>query len=663
MPRSQASAGDPSPRGAERRHILTAPLAFFVLALAAMCLARVGLVAWQYQRVDAAGGLWRVLVSGCRMDLLTVSYLLLPATLFSLIFAGDHRVGRVFGPLLRVYLTLMFGYLLFMEASTPAFIQEYDSRPNRLFIEYLVHPREVGTMLWRGHKPAVFTGIFASAAALFVGWRIFGALTRRPRATSFLRRLALASSLPLLFLGARSSLGHRAATPSSVAFSSDHLVNDLCLNSGYAVLYAAYGLKNDANAADVYGELPEDVILGEVRAQMLGVEPGDFVVGGTPTAHEQRATRAIRNPAARPKNLVIILEESLGAQYVGALGGSPVTQVLDELRDQGWWFENLYATGTRSARGLEAVVSGFPPSPARSVVKLGKSQRDFFTLAGYLGQQGFATQFIYGGDAQFDNMRAFFLSNGFDEIIDLDDYEDPIFEGSWGVCDEDIFAKAHASFLDRDPEVPFFSLVFSVTNHSPFEYPEGRIELYDQPAATVANAVRYADHALGQFLEQARSAPYWKDTIFLVVADHDSRVFGAELVPVRHFHVPGVILGEGVEPRIDARVASQIDLAPTLLSLMGVSGVHPMIGRDLTRVAADETGRALMQYGQNNAYMEGERVVVLQPELEPRQFRYLERELVPEDLDPELARRALAHVLLPSWLYRDLLYRPAPPSE
>jgi phosphoglycerol transferase MdoB-like AlkP superfamily enzyme len=544
-----------------------------------------------------------------------------------------------------------------LEAATPGFMIEYDSRPNRLVFEYLAHPTEIISMLLNAYKLQLLVVSLIAGVSLFTFWRALGRRSGSPAPMGAGRRVVLGLvCLPLLFLGARSSVGHRPANPSSVVFSNDHLVNELCISSGYSVLYALYRLKDEADAGEVYGRMESnDQILEAVRESMLTVSPEQYTNPKIPTLHRHQASVQ----RERPLNLVIILEESLGARYVGALGGEPVTSYLDSLRTEGWWFDSMYATGTRSARGIEAVISGFLPTPARSVLKLGKAQSDFFTLASYLASKEFHTQFIYGGKSDFDNMSSFFSGNGFAEIIDEDDYVNPRFMGSWGVCDEDIFDKAHETFLANGDE-PFFTLVFSVTNHSPFEFPADTIELYDQPQATVSNAVRYADYALRGFFEKARKAPYWDNTLFLVVADHDSRVFGADLVPIEHFHIPAVILGAHVRPKIDKRVLSQIDLAPTVLSLMGISGEHPMVGFDLTALDEEYPGRAMMQYGQNQAFMRGQDVVVLQPELEPQQFLYENKKMLPKQLDPSLVRSALAHALLPSWLYKERLYRLAP---
>jgi phosphoglycerol transferase MdoB-like AlkP superfamily enzyme len=197
-------------------------------------------------------------------------------------------------------------------------------------------------------------------------------------------------------------------------------------------------------------------------------------------------------------------------------------------------------------------------------------------------------------------------------------------------------------------------LIFTSSYHSPFEFPDGRLtpdELSDNPEH---NAIRYADFALGRFFDLARRSSYWDRTIFLVVADHDSRVRGANLVPIRHFNIPGLIIGPGISPAVYTPVASQIDLPPTLLSLMGISGEHPMLGRDLTLPPRQDGGRAIMQYANNQAYRIGDQVIILQPQQPPAQYTYRSLELVDKKTtaDPELAADALAHALWPSLAYR-----------
>jgi len=636
--------------------LLAQPAFTFFGLLLVLALSRVAHMVWLQDRVAAVDGIGPVLLGGLRMDVLVLSMLMIPAVLAVLVAGGRGLLGRMVLFVVGVYCTVWIGVFVFLELATPGFIIEFDRRPDRLFIEYLQHPQEVGAMLWKANRGELLLGVGCTALAVVGTWKGLRRLRQAPRPTGFLRRLALAAVLlPALFLGARSSLQHRPANASSVAFCSDPLMNDLALSSGYSVLYAVYSLKNEADSTAAYGKIASrDVVIALVRREMRTVATEDFVDPQYPTLHRQHATRARTSPL----NLVVILEESLGAQFSARLGGRGLTPRLDGLAEQGWWFEQLYATGTRSVRGIEAVVSGFPPTPARSVVKLGKSQRDFFTLGSLLAGHGYHTQFMYGGESHFDDMRRFFTGNGFQEVIDRENFEDPLFVGSWGVSDDDMFNRLHEELSEAPAGSPLFSFAFSVSNHSPWDFPDLHCDTPPtfgrEPNAD--NAVRYADAALGAFFDKARGAEYWSRTVFLVVADHDARVFGAELVPVTHFHIPALILGADVAPRMDPRVASQLDLPTTLLGLLGLDTVHPMIGRDMTQLASDDPGRAIMQYGDAQAYMAGDSVVIFRPGQEPACRTYSDHE--PHDAGPfpELLQCGLAHALLTSSLYREQLY-------
>lgn len=635
-------------------------LYFGLIAIVVTTLSRIGLGLWQADRVAAVDGWSHLLIQGLRVDFATLCWLWGVAALGTAIFGGDHLVGRGWKQVLRVWLTLGLWLMVFLEISTPSFIQEYGIRPNRLYIEYLIYPKEVLSMLWAGRKGELLLGLLVSGATLWGGWKFSGYLLRDVRYPRWLWRPVIALLVIVItFLGARSSLGHRPLNPAMVAFADDPLVNALVINSSYSLFFAIDQMGNEENASKVYGQLDKQVIIDTVRKES-GRPLSAFTSDELPSVTFNQASYQ-----GNPKNLVIILQESLGAGYVGHLGGMPLTPKIDELAQQGWTFENLYATGTRSVRGIEAVTTGFTPTPARAVVKLGKSQTDFFTIADLLKRHGYETQFVYGGESHFDNMKSFFLGNGFNNIVDENSYKDPAFVGSWGVSDEDLMRRANQEFEAFHKQgKPFFSLVFSSSNHDPFEFPDDRIELYEQPKQTRNNAAKYADYAVGEFFKLAKQSDYWKDTIFVVVADHDSRVGGADLVPISRFRIPGIILGDGIEPKQDKRVVSQIDLAPTVLSLMGISDSYPMLGRDLTQVAADWPGRALMQYDKNLAYLRGDDVVILQPDRDPSGFKYDfgAKTLVHKDQSDEMKQAALSWALWGSMAYQNQLYK-TPPLE
>lgn len=632
-------------------------LGFIACGLAFLSASRLALTLWQFERVSQADGFWYVLLQGLRFDVVILALLIVIPVLIVPLLSIHQRSFKLTMLVLRYYLILVAGLLIFVEFITPNFIGQYDFRPNILMIEYLAYPKEVMSMLIKAVPLQLFMAITATA---FLVWRFSKLLCtlEKKTAPTFIWSAPIVAILGVILCvsGARSTLGHRPVNPSVVAFSSDPLVNSLPLSSGYSVVYALYEkIRHEKGGKPSYGDLPQDAVLTSIYQEMK-LPKSDFSDPNITTLHQQQNGLPKQH---KGKNLVIILQESLGADFVGKLGGQDITPNLDGLSDQGIWFENLYATGTRSVRGIEAVISGFLPTPARSVVKLGGSQNNFFTIAQLLSQQGYDTSFIYGGEAHFDNMKRFFSNNGFKKIIEQKDYEAPAFAGSWGVSDEDLLDKAHQTFTDLNQTTkPFFSLVFTSTNHSPFEFPDGRIELAEQPKGTVANAVKYADYALGQFIDKAKQSDYWQDTVFLIIADHSDRVYGNELVPISKFRIPGLVLGGTIEPKVVTQVASQIDMLPTMLSLIGVEAEHPAIGRDLTRTAfANSPGRAMMQFGNNYAYMEGNNVVILQKERQPLQFIYRDKSLTPSELDNELTHKALAHSVWPVNAYRNKTYR------
>lgn len=626
-------------------------LAYLLVSLCIMSSARIALMIAHADRVSAADGWSFILLQGMRFDLVLQGLLLaIPLSLTPLLcVAGPVR--RVWERLLPALLTVLTVFIVFMELATPSFILEYDLRPNILFVQYLEYPREVLSMLWTGYRLPIFIGLIVLP---IVGWSVLRLYRRQAAA---LPRTGLVSSLlavpVLLFVCAvawRSSFDHRPVNPSDVAFSTDPLVNMLPLSSAYSMLYGAYEMRHE-NAGIQYGEIEPQRVLENIR-RMTGLPPEAFTSDELPTLHRQQSA------LPKKKNLVILLHESLGAGFVGALDGLPLTPNLDALSEQGIWFTNFYATGTRSIRGIEAVTTGFLPTTTESVVKLGGAQRGFFTIAQLLQREGYDTSFIYGGSAQFDNMRRFFLGNGFSKVIDEQDYAEPVFAGSWGVSDEDLVNKADEYFDQLPDDQPFFSLVFTTSNHVPFEYPAGRITPYNEPAYTRENAIKYADYATGEFIKAARNSKYWDNTIFLIVADHDSRVKGAELVPIRHFHIPALILGKDIAPATVDRLASQVDLIPTLIPLLGLDVVHPATGVDLLDAKLDVPPHAVMQYGDNIAYRENDDVLVFQPQRPPLQFEYRDQALQPvETVNPSLLEMALSHTEWPRLAYRNKWYR------
>lgn len=634
-------------------------LLFSLLIIVTLIISRVGLSLWQIERFNDFTSVITLLFNGLRVDLSTLGYLLiLPALFHPWLMLTKYRTSWL--KILKIIFCGSYLFVLFFELATPAFIIEYGFRPNRLFIEYLAYPTEVISMLVNGHLLTIISVFTLLIITSIIFWRMLDKIINNNlidiAVSPMTSSLSFVISFLILFLCARGTIGHRPINPSFVYFSTDPLINSLTLNSIYSVAHAYKQFGNEKNAAKLYGKMATEKIINIIQ-QETNLATKHF-------SNKAQPSLTTRLPVyqGKPKNLVIILEESLGAQFVSSLGGLQLTPELDKLINEGWAFKQLYATGTRSVRGIEAVITGFTPTPARAVVKLDKSQSGFFTIASLLEQNNYSTQFIYGGESHFDNMKSFFLGNGFSNIVDYNDIENPKFIASWGVSDNDLFNQADIELTKlHQSDKPFFSLIFSSSNHDPFEIPEGivtpieytpvQLAQFDSKELMRHQAIQYADFTLGEFIKKAKKQPYWQDTIFLVVADHDARAMGSDLVPIKNFHIPAVILNSEKEHIFDERVVSQIDLAPTLLSLMGIKNYSPMLGHDLNNLEAPS--RVMMQYAENFAYMVGDEVTILQPQKPAANFIYNfnDHQLTPKKVNSKLAEIALAHVLWGSLAY------------
>ncbi|MBA3845144.1 MAG: sulfatase-like hydrolase/transferase [Planctomycetes bacterium] len=622
----------------------------FALFLAVLwSVARALLTAMNHHRVGAVDGWWWLFAVGLRMDSVQACYLLALPTIAALALPATalRRTWLAFA----IYYAAVAAIVVYLEIASAPFLAEFDSRPNRIFIDYLSYPAEVARTVWADQKLAIAIAIAAMAASAISLWiATRAAIAEAPAWPWALRLAVLPFACGLLFIGARGTLSHRPINISTAAFSSEHIVNQLALNSTYSLSYAIYSLKHEQAPERLYGRMDDDEVLARVRRVD---HIGPAADPAMPTLHHVPATTA----RARPPNVVIFLQESLDAAFCGCLGGIGVTPELDALAQEGLLLTRLFATGTRTVRGIEAVIAGYPPAPSASVVRLDRSQTGFFTLADLLGRHGYHTEFIYGGESHFDNMRGFMLGNGFDQIHDQGSMGGDVeFAGTWGMCDGDLVRKANAIFASHGDR-PFFALMLSTSNHTPFEFPDGHIALHEEPKATVANAVKYADFAIGEFFRLAKHEAYFANTIFLVVADHNGRVWGGDIVPVPKFHIPGLLIGPGITPGRFAGLASQIDLPVTLFGLTGIAASHPMIGQDLLHRAEGDPGRAIMQRDQFHGYRVGDEIVVHRPHDAPLQFHCVDDRLVPMELDAELERDALAHALLPSLLYNRGAYR------
>lgn len=320
------------------------------------------------------------------------------------------------------------------------------------------------------------------------------------------------------------------------------------------------------------------------------------------------------------KNIILITVESLSASNLRRYENDDnITPNIDSLINESLVFDEMYATGNRTVRGLEAVTLCLPPCPGGSVIKRADNA-DLFSTGKVLKDRGYSVQYLYGGDSYFDNMKSFFGGNGY-QVIDKNNFtkNEITFSNIWGVCDEDMFRKAIKIFnQDAESGKPFFGHIMTVSNHRPFTYPDGRIDI-PPTIKSRKGGIKYTDYAIGMFIKEARKQPWFNNTVFVVVADHCASSAGKTEIPLDKYHIPAFIYAPGfIKPRKINTLVSQIDLMPTLFGLLHFSYDSEFYGKDV--FMSDYQSRAFVATYQNLGYWKNDILTILSPVRKVEQF-------------------------------------------
>jgi phosphoglycerol transferase MdoB-like AlkP superfamily enzyme len=598
----------------------------------------------------SAGTLARVFARGALEDGLTAIVVMAPLAVV-LALLSDGIVARA---RLRFFLLAAIGAALTFSCFVEYFFfEEFDSRFNHIALDYLLFPGEVAGNIWESYPVPLYV-----AGSLVVGFALALAYTRLRgnvvlQKTSISRRLA-GSAVAIL----TACLAVFALTKIPATNSGDRHVDEVSAN-GLVQLVRAYSTAR-LPYEEYYHTLQSD------RANELAATE----LGWQDVEHPGRDFHAVER-REKPLDVVLILEESLGSEFVGRLGGrKPCTPGLERWSHEGLFLTNLVPTGNRTVRGLEGVLCSFVPLPGDSIWKRDKSD-DVASIARVLKENGYTNRFFYGGAGAFDGMRSFAMRNGWDEFIEdglfSSSYPKDAFRTIWGVADETLFDTVLASQVrSAKAGERSFATVLTVSNHKPYLTPDdpasglsgtrltwfavcaglmaianffawkqwgarfGRVRIAllsiaawgafgiwawssSRPHGSRESAVRYADRALAQYFDKARAAGLMEHTVFLVVGDHGARVYGSEQIPAESYRIPALFLAPEASRRdttIDA-LCSQIDLAPTLLSLAGVDYRAPFMGVDLLSQPPDRPGRAYLIHNRDIGLLTDKSLVVL----------------------------------------------------
>ena len=514
--------------------------------------------------------LLKIYTIGAFYDFISAGYLVAPFVVYLLVIPQkffNHKLHR--------YITYLFTYALlfgavFLSFSEWFFWDEFSVRFNFIAVDYLIYTKEVIGNIKESYPMGTLFSVIAIISA-----SLFYLLYKTKRVDTLLRdnstiKQRIKPTLAYLLIPV---ISFAYVTDSLSKFSTNQYSNEL----SKAGLYSLFGAfrNNTLDYNTFYLSQDEDSSLSNLKKSLSSDNSTFLNDGGV-------ARNIINDGQEKDYNVVMIVVESLSGRFLESLGGDKgLTPNLDALVKESMFFDNFYATGTRTIRGMESITLSVPPMPGRSIVKK-PDNHNMYSSGFIFRNKGYETKFIYGGYGYFDNMNEFFSNNGFD-IVDRSNFskEEDTFHTVWGVCDEDLLNKtlkeADSSYHAHKP---FMSFVMTTSNHRPYDYPNGRVDIASHTGRD--GAVKYTDYAIGDFLKKAKDKPWFKNTIFVVVADHCATSAGKVELPLDKYHIPMIVYApEIIKPQIVNKLSSQIDIMPTLFNMLNWSYKSKFYGRDI----------------------------------------------------------------------------------
>ena len=490
-----------------------------------------------------------------------------------------------------------------------AFWNEFNVRFNFIAVDYLVYTTEVLGNIWESYNiPLIAFAIITVTGALLFS-------LRKPMLSSQSVSMRFAKRTVFFLLYMSVTLAAYLLTNNRLKNISDNnFVNELGGNGMFEFGAAFWNNEIDYNK---FYLINEDRMNLSILRNMLNAP------GTTLTTDPLSIEREINSPdTSHMWNIILISVESLSADYLTFFGNREnITPNIDSLIPHSLFFRNFYASGTRTVRGLEAISLAIPPTPGQSIVRRPNNE-DMFTLGSVLLHNNYDVNYIYGGNSFFDNMGYFFGHNGYQVFDNSDIPESMIHHATiWGVADEDVYnvtiGKCDKSFKEGKP---FFNHIMTVSNHRPYTYPKGRIDI-DPDIQSPQGAVKYSDYSIGKLIRDASQKPWFSKTLFVVVADHCSKSAGKTDLPPNRYHIPCLVYNPYlVKPRIEEKLTSQIDLAPTILGLLNMDYTSRFMGYDINKVTAGMS-RAFISTYQDMGYLKNDTLVILSPQKGVEMFK------------------------------------------
>ncbi|MEQ1553717.1 MAG: sulfatase-like hydrolase/transferase [Ferruginibacter sp.] len=549
--------------------------------------------------------------------------------------------------LMFAMLALFYICLFFNAVSECFFWEEFSTRYNFIAVDYLIYTNEVIGNIKESYPLGLFISVIGAATILTLFL-----LRKKINTWALSCENVKWRSLKAFMLLCVATILYFVVQEKWHRFSKNQYTNELAANGIYQ--FGVAFKNNDLDFFSFYKTLP-DYEAFKIVKQALQDSSSIFVNSDSFSIERNIVSKL----PEKKLNVVLISIESMSGEFMKHFGSIlNITPYLDSLADKSMFFTNHYASGTRTVRGLEALTLSMPPVPGQSIIKRPDND-NMFTLGSVFKNKGYTTQYIYGGYSYFDNMQAFFAGNGY-EVIDRSaiNTKDIHYQNIWGVADEDEFALAIKT-LDKNYKKgnPFFTHVMTVSNHRPFTYPDGRIDI-ESKMQIREGAVKYTDYCINKFLKEAAVKPWYSNTVFVIVADHCASSAGSTQLPVTGYHIPLLIFSPAhIQPTVVKELTAQIDIAPTLLGLLNFNYKSKFFGQDVLNTP-QEKRRAFISTYQGLGYLKNNEMVIQSPVKKVSQYipDYTtgNAKLIPEN--DSLVKEAISFYQVAAWYVKNKKY-------
>lgn len=566
---------------------------FSVLALYIILSFLVRIILFIWSAGDADLNLFYILrafFTGFCYDVIIGSLFLALYAVYLLIFPKKW-IGSLFDKFFTYfYLTLIFIIIYFSLLAEIPFWDEFGVRFNFIAVDYLIYTYEVVENINQSYPlpliGVVLIGLIVSTFFSFKKLNIFKETFSNKISSG--KRLLFA--IPFLAIAVVFGL---IMKNKQAEFSNNLVMNEVGKNGAFSFVTAFKS--NELDYETFYPKLPEKEAYSIIKKKLLQ-ENQSYA-----STKYDDISRITKGGQEQKPNIILIAIESFSADFLSTFGNKDnLTPNYEKLANESIFFTNLYATGTRTVRGMEALTLSVPPTPGNSIVRRPNNQ-SLFSVSTIVKSKNYQPYFIYGGDGYFDNMNNFFGGQGFD-IVDrnrgnplsdetktqrfaINDNE-VSFENAWGICDEDLY-KQSIKYADISSKAnkPFFQFVMTTSNHKPYTFPAGKINL---PQGDRNAAVKYTDYALRKFIADAKTKPWFKNTVFVIVADHCASSAGKWEINIDRHHIPAIIYNLNQQPEKIDRLTSQIDVMPTLFGYLGWNYNTSLYGKDINQMKAGD---------------------------------------------------------------------------